>query len=311
MPKFVIVTGGTGFLGSEVTRQLEAEGSVVAAIGSKDYDLRRETDVQALFDDVPAPDLIIHCAAHVGGIGLNQKAPADLYYDNLMMGTLMLRYAWLNDISKFVSIGTVCSYPAYAPLPFKEGSIWDGYPERTNAAYGLAKRMQIVQAQSLRQQYGYDAIVVIPTNMYGPGMDDRPLSSHVIPAIIQKIRAAMVDGAPRSVELWGSGMVTRDFLHVRDAARGIVLAAKGYSGAEPINLCGTGEITILDLAKKIAGLMEYEGLIAFDHERPDGQERRWVSGERAGRLLNWKPDIDLDTGLQEMIEVVSDIDRVV
>lgn len=311
--KFVLVTGGTGFLGREVVRELEAGGDSVAAIGSHDYDLRLERDVRQLFEDIPQPDLIIHCAAHVGGIGLNQAQPADLFYDNLMMGTLMLQNAFLNGVPKFVSIGTVCSYPADCPTPFREQDLWEGYPEPTNAAYGLAKRMLVVQAQALRQQHGYDAITVIPTNLYGPGADARPASSHVIPAIIAKIQEAQQKDKPRSVELWGSGEATRDFLHVRDAARGIVLAAKGYSGPSPINLGGTGEISILELATFIATSMKFEGYINFDHAHPDGQRRRVVSSERASKLLDWRPSITLYAGLEEMIEAarVSGIDRVV
>jgi GDP-L-fucose synthase len=247
---------------------------------------------------------VIHCAAHVGGIGLNRAQPADLFYDNLIMGTLTLQYAWRHHVPKFVAIGTVCSYPAECPTPFREETLWDGYPEPTNAPYGLAKRMLVVQAAALRQQYGYDAITVIPTNLYGPGADSRPATSHVIPAIIAKIAEAQQKDKPRSVSLWGSGQATRDFLHVRDAARGIVLAANEYSDPMPINLGGTGEISILALATSIAQVMEFEGYISFDHSNPDGQKRRVVSSARAEKYLNWKPAITLNAGLQEMIEAV-------
>lgn len=301
---FVLVTGGTGFLGSEVTRQLEAKGYAVAAVGSKDYDLRNEFGIHRMFEDIPAPDIVVHCAARVGGIGLNQAKPASLFYDNLMMTTQLMEWSRIKQVQKFVAIGTVCSYPSHTPLPIEETSLWEGYPEATNAAYGLAKRMAVVQAQAMRTQYGFNAITVIPANLYGPGMDDNPTTSHVIPAIIRLIRIHQKVGYPGSVTLWGTGKATRDFLHVRDAAAGVVLAMEGYDNPVPLNL-GTGvETSILDVATRIARLMDFKGQVVFDHEHPDGQSRRVISGGRARRMLGWIPGIDLDTGLREMIEQV-------
>jgi GDP-L-fucose synthase len=299
--KRLLVTGGAGFLGTHVVGALRRRGvGRVDVPRSAQYDLTREGVVEALLDQT-RPEIIIHLAAVVGGIGANQENPGKFFYDNLMMGALLMEHARRRGLAKFVAMGTVCAYPKFAPIPFKEETLWDGYPEETNAPYGLAKKMQLVQAQAYRQQYGFNAIFLLPVNLYGPGDNFDPRSSHVIPALIRKCLEAKDSGAEQIV-VWGTGRATREFLFVEDCAEGVVLATEAYDGAEPVNLGSAHEITIADLVTKIAGITGFQGKIVWDTSKPDGQPRRKLDTSRAARLFGFEAHTDFDRGLRATIE---------
>ena len=297
--KIVLVTGGKGFLGSFLVKELEKLcPKKIITPSSKELDLRDNSNCKKAVLDV---DIVFHLAAHVGGIGLNKERPGDLFYDNLMMGTQLLHEAKNASVQKFIALGTVCSYPKFSQIPFLESSIWDGYPEETNAPYGLAKKMMLVQSQAYREQYNFKSIVVIPTNLYGPNDNFDPSSSHVIPALILKINNAKKNNS-KSITLWGDGTPTRDFLYVEDASRGIIIAADKYDDPLPINLSSEEEISIKQLAELISDLMKFDGKITWDTSKPNGQPRRCVSNKRAEEKLNFKPEISLKEGLRRTIE---------
>ena len=297
--KAVTVTGGHGFLGRAVVRLLNDGGARVATFSSRDYDLTRQADVARMYADLK-PEIVIHLAARVGGIGANRENPGSFFYANAVMGIELMERARLSGVEKFVQIGTVCSYPKFTPVPFSEDDLWSGYPEETNAPYGLAKKMLLVQAQAYREQYGFNAIYLIPVNLYGPGDNFDPRSSHVIPALIRKCVEAR-DAGSESVEVWGTGTPTREFLYVDDAARGIVMGAEKYNGAAPVNLGSSEEISIKDLAELIAELTGFRGGIAWDRSKPDGQPRRKLSVERAYREFGFRSSTPFRTGLAETI----------
>ena len=297
--KTVLVTGSKGFLGSFLVKELEKLcPKKIITPSSKELDLRDNSNCKKAVLDV---DIVFHLAAHVGGIGLNKERPGDLFYDNLMMGTQLLHEAKNASVQKFIALGTVCSYPKFSQIPFLESSIWDGYPEETNAPYGLAKKMMLVQSQAYREQYNFKSIVVIPTNLYGPNDNFDPSSSHVIPALISKIDNAKKNNS-KSITLWGDGTPTRDFLYVEDASRGIIIAADKYDDPLPINLSSEEEISIKQLAELISDLMKFDGKITWDTSKPNGQPRRCVSNKRAEEKLNFKPEISLKEGLRRTIE---------
>ena len=297
--KSVVVTGGTGFLGSKIVSQLKEKGAKNILIPkSNEYDLRYKENAKKITENA---DIVFHIAAKVGGIGLNQEKPGELFYDNLIMGTNLLEQARENNVEKFIALGTVCSYPKFTPIPFKEESIWDGYPEETNAPYGLAKKMLLVQSQAYRQQYNFQSIMVIPTNLYGPNDNFDDKSSHVIPALIKKIYQAKKENL-KNISVWGDGSPTRDFLYVDDAANGIILAAEKYNSSLPINLGSGIEISIKELVMKIIHLMDVDVDIVWDIEKPNGQPRRCISIERARKEIGFEPKIDLDDGLKQTID---------
>ena len=298
--KRVTVTGGRGFLGRSLVPMLTAAGAEVATFSSQDYDLTRQADVARMYTSL-RPEIVIHLAARVGGIGANRENPGSFFYANAMMGIELIEQARKNGLHKFVQVGTVCSYPKFTPVPFSEDDLWDGYPEETNAPYGLAKKMLLVQAQAYREQYGLNAIYVIPVNLYGPGDNFDPGSSHVIPALIRKCVLAMQAGA-QSVEVWGTGTPTREFLYVDDAARGIKLATQLYDKPEPVNLGSSVEISIKDLAKLIAELVGFEGEIVFDATKPDGQPRRKLNVARARKEFAFVSEVPFRAGLQRTID---------
>jgi GDP-L-fucose synthase len=299
--KRVVVTGGAGFLGSFVVEQLRAKGCQQIVIPrSKDYDLVRMDAVQQLYRDT-SPDIVIHLAARVGGIGANQANPGRFFYDNLMMGTQLIEVGRQRGLKKFVALGTICAYPKFAPIPFKEDDIWNGYPEETNAPYGLAKKMMLVQAQAYRAQYGFNSIVLFPVNLYGPRDNFDLETSHVIPALIRKCASAKEDGRA-SITLWGDGSPTREFLYVEDAAEGILLAAEQYDGNLPVNL-GTGEeISIRDLAGLIAAEVGFTGTIQWDTTKPNGQPRRCLDVNRAKQLFGFQAQHSLRSGLKKTVQ---------
>jgi GDP-L-fucose synthase len=291
----VLVTGGGGFLGSHLVERLQAEGDEPFVFRRRDYDLTREADAERLFTDA-SPELVFHLAAEVGGIGANQANPGRYWYANLVMGAHVLEQARLHEVGKVVIVGTVCAYPKFTPVPFHEDDLWNGYPEETNAPYGVAKKSILVGAQSYRDQYGLDAIFLLPANLYGPRDNFDPETSHVIPALIRK----MVE-SPDEVVLWGDGSPTREFLYVDDAAEGLMLAAQRYDGAEPVNL-GTGsEISIRELAELIAELTGFHGEIVWDTSRPNGQPRRALDTSRARELFGFEARTSLREGLERTI----------
>ena len=299
--KRVVVTGGAGFLGSYVTRKLRERGVENISIPrSRDYDLVQIEQVRRLYDDTN-PDLVIHMAAVVGGIGANRANPGRYFYDNLMMGVQLLDEAWRRNIPKFVGLGTICAYPKFTPVPFREEDIWNGYPEETNAPYGLAKKMMLVQSQSYREQYGYNSIFLLPVNLYGPRDNFDLQSSHVIPALIRKCLEAIDQKAERIV-CWGSGRVTREFLHGEDCAEGILLASEQYNSSEPVNLGSGLEISIRDLAEKIAALTGFTGELVWDTSQPDGQPRRCLDVTRAAKEFGFRSRIGFDEGLRQSID---------
>ena len=296
----VLVTGGAGFLGSRVVKALQARGCQGIFVSrSKDYDLREGADIRHLLKDA-APDLIIHLAARVGGIGANRAHPAEYFYDNLMMGVQLLHEAWRAGVRKFVAIGTVCAYPKDTAVPFQEEHLWDGYPEETNAPYGLAKKMLLVQSQAYRQQYGYNSIFLLPVNLYGPGDNFDPESSHVIPALIKKCVDATARG-DQAIDVWGDGSPTREFLYVDDAAEGILLATERYDDSLPVNLGSGYEISIKELVETIAQLTGFTGEIRWDVTKPNGQPRRKLDVSRAGRAFGFRARTDFVTGLARTV----------
>jgi len=296
----VVVTGGAGFLGSQVVERLRARGCRdVVVPRSREYNLVDVDRVRALYRDA-RPDLLIHLAAQVGGIGANRKNPGRFFYENLMMGVQLIHEGYKAGLRKLVAAGTICAYPKYASVPFREEDIWAGYPEETNAPYGLAKKMLLVQSQAYRDQYGFNSVVVFPVNLYGPRDNFDPETSHVIPALIRKIDEAMRSGSGEVV-LWGDGTPTREFLYVEDAADGILAACERYDSSEPVNL-GTGqEISIRDLASLIARLMGYSGRFVFDPSKPNGQPRRALDVTRARERLRWSAQTRLEEGLRRTI----------
>lgn len=299
--KKILVTGGAGFLGSNVVKHLLASGAKQGNIivpRSRDIDLRVWENCLSITKGV---DLIIHLAASVGGIGYNMNNPGSLFYDNAIMGIQLMEAARQNNVGKFVAVGTICAYPKFTPIPFREEELWNGYPEETNAPYGLAKKMMLVQAQAYRQQYGFNAIYLLPVNLYGPGDNFNPDSSHVIPALIKKFIDAKESGSDR-VEVWGTGAASREFLYVDDAARGIVRAAESYDKPDPVNLGAGMEITIRDLVDLIAELTGFEGEIVWDTSKPDGQPRRMLDVSVAEREVGFRATVEFREGLKKTIE---------
>ena len=301
--KRVMVTGGRGFLGSYVVELLEAAGArEIFVPAHKDYDLVKAVDICRAFDHFGKPcDVVIHLAARVGGIGANRENPGAFFYENLMMGVQLMEEARFRGVGKFVAVGTICAYPKHAPVPFKEEDLWAGYPEETNAPYGLAKKMLLVQAQAYRAQYGFNAIYLLPVNLYGPRDNFDPKSSHVIPALIRKIYEARESGA-RRIEVWGTGRATREFLFVRDAAEAVLLAAERYDKPDPVNIGAGFEISIRDLVQLIAQEMGYTGEVVWDETKPDGQPRRMLDTTKAEREFGFKAKTDFRRGLRETIE---------
>jgi GDP-L-fucose synthase len=299
--KKIAVSGGAGFFGSCVVRKLREEGCRdVFVIRSRDYNLVDNGAVHAFYQAV-RPDIVIHMAGRVGGIGANQANPGLFFYDNLVMGIQLMEQGRMAGIEKFVAVGTICAYPKFTPVPFKEENLWDGYPEETNAPYGLAKKMLLVQSQAYRQQYGFNSIYLLPVNLYGPGDNFNPASSHVIPALIKKFADAIAAGDPEVV-IWGTGKPTREFLYVEDAAEAIVLATSRYSGADPVNIGSGFEISIQDLAFLVARLMDYRGRVAFDESKPDGQPRRLLDISRAQREFGFRAKTGFEEGLRNTID---------
>jgi GDP-L-fucose synthase len=328
--KRVIVTGGAGFLGSFITERLAQRGAADMLVPCVEhYDLTQREAIARLLDDAMLPvekrpahlqpsnlptfqtsnlgtfqpsDLIIlHLAAHVGGIGANREHPAEFFYDNLVMGVELMHQAWKRGIGKFVALGTVCAYPKFTPVPFQEDNLWNGYPEETNAPYGLAKKMLLVQAQAYRQEYGFNAIFLLPVNLYGPGDNFNPASSHVIPALIRKCLEAKERGE-QEIPVWGDGSPTREFLYVEDAADGILLASEKYNGPDPVNLGSGNEISIKDLAELIARLTGFDGKLVWDTSKPNGQPRRGLDVSRAEKLFGFRAGTPFEDGLRRTIE---------
>jgi GDP-L-fucose synthase len=325
--KRVIVTGGAGFLGSFLVEKLIQRGTADILVPRVEYyDLTDQKMILQLLEDAlhppeqrpghlspagfhpsvlpkfqPSDLLVLHLAARVGGIGANREHPAEFFYDNLMMGTQLMHASWKHGVGKFVALGTVCAYPKFTPVPFRENDLWNGYPEETNAPYGLAKKMLLVQAQAYRQQYGMNAIFLLPVNLYGPRDNFDPRSSHVIPALIRKCLEAQ-ENHEKELVVWGDGSPTREFLYVEDAAEGILLAAEKYDGSEPVNLGSGFEISIRDLAKDIARLTGFHGQLVFDASRPNGQPRRALDVSRAGQLFGFHAQVEFEAGLRRTIE---------
>ena len=309
--KKIVVTGGAGFFGSYVVKKLQNRGcNDIFTVRSRDYNLIDNDAVKALYRDVK-PDIVIHLAGLVGGIGANQANPGSFFYDNLMMGVQMMEQGRRAGIEKFVALGTICAYPKFAPVPFKEEALWNGYPEETNAPYGLAKKMLLVQAQAFRQQYGFNAVYLLPVNLYGPGDNFDPNSSHVIPALIKKFIDAAGQKEPHVI-FWGTGDPTREFLYVEDAAEGVVLATEKYNKSDPVNLGAGFEISIKDLAFLIAKLLKFKGKITFDPAKPDGQPRRRLDTARAEVEFGFKARTGFEEGLAATIEwYLSTRDRII
>jgi GDP-L-fucose synthase len=296
----VMVTGGGGFLGKAVVARLEAAGAIdVFVPRSRDYDLRTSDGIRSALAD-GRPDVVIHLAAVVGGIGANRENPGRFFYENAIMGIELMEQARVASVAKFVQIGTVCSYPKFTPVPFHEDDLWNGYPEETNAPYGVAKKMLLVQGQAYRQQYGFDVIHLIPVNLYGPGDNFDPASSHVIPALIKKAVDAR-DAGHAYIEVWGTGSASREFLYVDDAAEGIVLGAERYDGAEPVNLGVGREITIRELVELIVRLTGFHGDVRWDASKPDGQPRRALDTSRAHELFDFEANTSFEDGLRRTI----------
>ena len=296
----VLVTGGTGFLGSRVAAELRDHGYDVRAVGRADCDLRERAEIERLLADT-APDAVIHLAAVVGGIGANEAAPGRFFYENAVMGIELLEACRVANIAKVVIAGTVCAYPKHTTIPFREEDLWNGYPEETNAPYGLAKKMLLVQSQAYRQQYGFSSIFLLPVNLYGPGDNFDPKSSHVIPALIRKCVEAADAGRP-SIEVWGSGSASREFLYVADCAEAIVSAAERLESGDPVNLGSGVEIRIDELVKMIARMTGFRGEICWDRSKPDGQPRRRLDVSRAKELFGFEAKTPFETGLRETID---------
>ena len=296
--KRILVTGGAGFLGSHLISQLEKKGvaDIIIPRSAKD-DLR---DLAAVKKVVKNVDIVIHMAAKVGGIGFNRDHPAEMYYDNIMMGTQLMHESYKAGVEKFVALGTICCYPKFTPIPFKEENIWNGYPEETNAPYGLAKKMLLVQSQSYRDQYGFNSIFILPVNLYGPNDNFNPESSHVIPALIKKFFDAKKSNS-KEVVIWGTGKPTREFLYVEDAAEGLILATQKYNKSDPVNLGAGFEISIHDLAKLIKDLVGYKGNLIFDKTKPDGQPRRKLDTTKAKKEFGFEAKTGFEDGLGKLI----------
>ena len=298
--KNVMVTGGGGFLGSWVVKKLKRRGCEnIFVPRSREYDLRQSADITRALK-TGSPEIIIHLAARVGGIGANRAHPAEYFYDNLMMGVQLLHESWKSGVKKFVAIGTVCAYPKFTPVPFCEEDLWNGYPEETNAPYGLAKKMLLVQSQAYRQQYGYNSNFLLPVNLYGPGDNFDPESSHVIPALIKKCVEARTRNE-KSIEVWGDGSPTREFLYVEDAAEGILLASEYYNDSAPVNLGSGQEISIKHLIETIALLTGFKGDLIWDSSKPNGQPRRKLDTRKAEKF-NFRANTSLHEGLQRTID---------
>jgi GDP-L-fucose synthase len=299
--KKVIVTGGAGFLGSFVVDKLKSRGcKTVIVPRQRTTDLRDRDQIRRMYGEV-RPDMVIHLAAIVGGIGANRENPGSFFYDNAIMGIQLMEHARLSKVGKFVAIGTICAYPKFSPIPFNEADLWSGYPEETNAPYGLAKKMMLVQAQAYRQQYGYNAIYLLPVNLYGPRDNFDPKSSHVIPALIKKCVDAKERGE-KEIVVWGDGSPTREFLYAEDAAEGILLAAEKYNGSEPVNLGSGMEISIKELVEVIAKHTGFGGNLVWDKDKPNGQPRRCLDVTRAAREFGFKAEMRFDEGLKRTIE---------
>ncbi|ESP62931.1 UDP-glucose 4-epimerase [Smithella sp. ME-1] len=299
--KRITVTGGKGFLGSHLLRNLKDHGCAnIKIVDLPEYNLTNITDVQRMYEKTK-PQIVIHLAAKVGGIGFNQEKPAELFYDNLIMGAQLLHEAYLHNIEKFVALGTICAYPKFTPVPFKEEDIWNGYPEETNAPYGVAKKMMLVQSLAYRKQYGFNSIFLLPVNLYGPGDNFDPRSSHVIPALIKKCFDA-IDNKSDKLEVWGTGTATREFFYVEDAAEAIYQATLSYNKSEPVNI-GTGsEISIKNLTKLIVKLTGFTGKISWDKSKPDGQPKRMLDTSKALKEFGFTARTDIITGLSKTIE---------
>jgi len=298
--KRITITGGKGFLGRHLVRAFEMRGCQNILVADlPEYNLTRPEDIRRLYDE-QQPDIVVHLAAKVGGIGFNQENPGALFYDNLMMGVPLLHEGYLRKINKFVALGTICAYPKFTPVPFKEEDIWNGYPEETNAPYGLAKKMMLVQAQAYRHQYGFNAIFLLPVNLYGPGDNFDPRSSHVIPALIKKCVDAIRSGEEEIV-VWGTGDATREFFYVEDAARAIVLATEKYDKSEPVNIGAGFEISIRDLVGLITELTGFQGRVVWDATKPDGQPRRMLDTARAFREFGFRNQTNFREGLAKTI----------
>ncbi|MEA3326245.1 MAG: GDP-L-fucose synthase [Chloroflexota bacterium] len=299
--KRICVTGGAGFLGTYLIKYLRQRGAEKIFVPKiEDYDLVQQDAIQQMLND-SNPEVIIHLAAHVGGIGANREHPAEFFYDNLMMGVQLLHQAYAYGVEKFVAIGTVCAYPKFTPVPFSENDLWIGYPEETNAPYGLAKKMLLVQSQAYRDQYGYNSIFLLPVNLYGPGDNFNPRSSHVIPALIRKCVEAKEQGQDHIV-VWGDGSPTREFIYVKDAARGIALAAEHYNQSLPVNIGSGFEISIKDLVEKIVRMTGFDGKLVWDTSKPNGQPRRALDISRARDMFGFEAHTDFEEGLQETID---------
>lgn len=299
--KRITITGGKGFLGKHLIRAFQGRGHEKIIVADlPEYNLTKADDVRRLYTETK-PDVVVHLAAKVGGIGFNQGSPGELFYDNIMMGVQLIHEGYLYGIHKFVALGTICAYPKFTPVPFREEDIWNGYPEETNAPYGLAKKMMLVQSQAYRQQYGLNSIFLLPVNLYGPGDNFDPKSSHVIPALIKKCVDARRSGAGE-IEVWGTGKATREFFYVEDAAEAIVLATELYNKSDPVNIGAGFEIEIRDLVSLIVELTGYKGRIVWDESKPDGQPRRMLDTGRAYREFGFKAKTDFRTGLKKTIE---------
>jgi GDP-L-fucose synthase len=299
--KRILVTGGAGFLGQQVVAQLVNQGAnpdKITIPRSRDCDLRVLENCQRA---VQHQDIIVHLAAHVGGIGLNQQKPAELFYDNLMMGTQLIHAAYQTGVEKFVCVGTICAYPKFTPVPFKEEDLWNGYPEETNAPYGVAKKALLVQLQSYRQQYGFNGIYLLPVNLYGPADNFDPKSSHVIPALIRKVHEAQING-DKQIQVWGDGSPSREFIYADDAARGIAIATVKYDQPDPVNLGTNYEITIKDLITLICKLMDYDGEIVWQTDKPNGQPRRCLDTQKAEEYFGFTAQVAIEQGLRNTID---------
>ncbi len=299
--KQILVTGGAGFLGKQVVQQLlvaGAEREKISIPRSRDLDLCKWENCQKVVEN---QDLVIHLAAHVGGIGLNREKPAELFYDNLMMGTQLIHAAYQSGVEKFVCVGTICAYPKFTPVPFKEENLWNGYPEETNAPYGVAKKALLVQLEAYRQQYGFNGVYLLPVNMYGPEDNFDTRSSHVIPALIRKVHEAQLAG-DKIIPVWGDGSPTREFIYSEDAALGIVMAAQFYNESDPVNLGTNREISIKDLITIICRLMGYEGMLEWQTDQPNGQPRRCLDTSRARDRFGFEAQVDFEEGLRRTIE---------